>query len=374
MTRSIKRTSLNYWTLSWVCLAVSLLSLSLAFRNKFAQNFFLFLYYFNEYIFGLIFIAGCRNHVSGTRITRKDFRLLILAFLFAALLAMLPINHNHKYLPHFALVAFLFWTAYQALTPVRCRGRSSPGLRVMSLALVLLTINFLHYIPVFTLVMYFDVRQLGVYLSFTSIYDMLFETLLGFGTVMVVMEDLRREVEETNRELIATRDRLEALARIDPLTEAFNRHAFYSLTESKQNNPLAKVSGCVVVRDIDNLKLINDKLGHTAGDTAIRVVASSLRSVIRAGDMLFRWGGDEFLIMLFNTNQESVQQRLSELILYLEIKSTTASLAPISLMFSFGIAAFSEMNEIERAIDQADTNMYECKQSRKSMNSLPSSN
>jgi diguanylate cyclase (GGDEF)-like protein len=374
MTRSIKRKSLDYWTLAWVCLAVSLLSLSFAFRIKTTQNFFLFLYFFNEYAFGLMFIAGCRNYISGERITRKDYRLLILALLFASLLALLPIDHNHKYLPHFALLAGLFWIAFKVLAPVRSRGRSSPGLRVMSLALVLLTINFLHYLPVFSLVIYFDVQTLAAYLSFTSIYDMLLETLLGFATVMVVMEDLRYEVEETNRELIATRDRLEALARIDPLTEAFNRHAFYSLTESKKDNPLTTISGCVVVIDIDNLKPINDKLGHTAGDSAIREVATSLRSVIRAGDMLFRWGGDEFLILLFNTNQESVQQRLAELILDLEIKPTTASLAPIPLMFSFGIASFSEMAEIERAIDLADTRMYEYKQARKSMNSLPTSN
>jgi diguanylate cyclase len=373
MTRSIKRTSLEYWTLAWVCLAMSLISLSLVFRIRPAQNIFLFLYYFNEYIFGLMFIAGCRNFASGERITRKEFRHLLLAALFAAWLAFLPIDFNNKYLPHFALVAFLFWRAFKALAPARRRGRSSPGLRVMSLALVLLTINFLHYIPVFTLVMYFDVTQLAAYLSFTSLYDLLLETLLGFGTVMVVMEDLRHEVEATNRELIATRDRLEALARIDPLTEAFNRHAFYSLTESRQNNPFASLSGCVVVTDIDNLKPINDRLGHTAGDLVIREVASSLRSVIRAEDILFRWGGDEFLILLFNINQEGVQQRLSQLLLDLEDKPMTSSSVPIPLRFSYGIAAFSSMSEIEQAIDLADTRMYECKLARKAINSPPAS-
>jgi diguanylate cyclase (GGDEF)-like protein len=373
MTRSIKRTSLDYWTLAWVCLAVSLISLSLVFRIRPAQNFFLFLYYVNEYTFGLLFIAGCRNYAVGERITRKEFRLFLLASLFAALLAFFPIDFNNKYLPHFALVAFLFWTAFKALAPARRRGRTSPGLRVMSLALVLLTINFLHYIPVFTLVMYFDVQQLAAYLSFTSLYDMLLETLLGFGTVMVVMEDLRHEVEATNRELIATRDRLEALARIDPLTEAFNRHAFYSLTESKQNNPFNRLSGCVVVTDIDDLKPINDRLGHTAGDLVIREVASSLRSVIRAEDILFRWGGDEFLILLFNISQENVRQRLSQLLLDLEDKPMTFSSEPIPLRFSYGIASFSKMSEIEQAIDQADTRMYECKQSRKSINSPPPS-
>jgi diguanylate cyclase (GGDEF)-like protein len=374
MTRSIKRTSLEYWTVAWVCLALALISLSFAFRIRQAQTLFFFLYYFHEYAFGLLFMAGCRHYAKGEAIARNDYRWLPLALLFAATLAIYPTNSNNKYLPHFGLIAFLFWKAYKALASASPQRRNTPGMRVTSLALILLTINFLHYIPVFTLVMYFDVKQLAAYLSFTSIIDMLLETLLGFGTVMLVMEDLRHEVEETNRELLATRDRLEGLARIDPLTEVFNRHAFYSLTESKQNNPLATVSGCVVVIDIDNLKSINDRLGHTTGDTAIREVASSLRSVIRAGDMLFRWGGDEFLILLFNTNMESVQERLSELIVELENKPMVYSTAPIPLMFSYGIAAFSQMGEIEQAIDRADTAMYECKQSRKSPNSLPVKN
>jgi diguanylate cyclase (GGDEF)-like protein len=371
MTRSIKRTSLEYWTVGWVCLAIALISLSFAFRVKPLENFFFFLYYFHEYAFGLMFVAGCRHYASGESISCKDYRWLPMAVLFAALLAICPLNYNNKYVPHFAVIAFLFWAAYKALGAAHRQGCDTPGLRITSLALILLAINFFHYIPVFTLVMYFDVRQLGIYLSFTSIIDMLLEILLGFGTVMLVMEDLHHEVEKTNRELLATRDRLEGLARIDPLTEAFNRHAFYSLTESKQNNPLSTVSGCAVVIDIDNLKPINDRLGHTAGDTAIREVASSLRSVIRAGDMLFRWGGDEFLILLFNTNKESVQNRLSELIIALENKPMIYSAIPVPLMFSYGIASFLEMGEIEQAIDRADTAMYECKELRKSTKSLP---
>lgn len=370
MTRSIRRTSLEYWTVAWVYLALALISLSFAYRIKPAQNLFFFFYYINEYAFGLMFIAGCRHYARGEAIARSEYRWLPMAALFAATLAIYPTNSNNKYLPHFALIAFLFWKAYKALASAPPHRRKNPGLRVTSLALILLTINFLHYIPVFMLVMYFDVKQLSTYLSFSSIIDMLLETLLGFGTVMLVMEDLRHEVEETNRELLATRDRLEGLARIDPLTEVFNRHAFYSLTEGKQHNPLATVSGCVVVIDIDNLKPINDKLGHTAGDTAIREVASALRSVIRAGDMLFRWGGDEFLILLFNTNMESVQNRLTALIIELEKRPMVYSTTPIPLMFSYGIAAFSQMGEIQGAIDHADTAMYECKQSRKSPKSL----
>ena len=67
------------------------------------------------------------------------------------------------------------------------------------------------------------------YLQFTSVFDLLFEILLGFGTVMVLMEGVRREVELANKKLTEARDQLELLVQMDPLTEALNRHAFHSL-------------------------------------------------------------------------------------------------------------------------------------------------
>jgi diguanylate cyclase (GGDEF)-like protein len=371
MTRSIKRNSLDYWTVAWIALSISLISLSLAFNFRISRTAFFFLYYFAEYLFGYMFIVGCRNFSTGAKFNRKDFKLIIPGFLFAAILAVLPFQFNKKFILHFAVVATLFWFAFKALEPARKRSKGSPGLRVLTVALILLTINFIHYIPVFAIVIYLNVPQLAVYLSFTSIYDMLLETLLGFGTVMVVMEDLRHEVMAMNQELLTTRDRLEALARIDPLTEAFNRHAFYSLTEAKQNNPLDSVSGCVVVIDIDDLKPLNDKLGHTAGDSAIREVATSLRSIIRAEDMLFRWGGDEFLVLMFNTVEANVKKRISELILTLNHPTTTSSSKPIPILFSYGIAEFSGMTEIEQAIEKADTAMYELKKGRKTLHGVP---
>ena len=78
------------------------------------------------------------------------------------------------------------------------------------------------------------------YLQYTSVFDLLFEILLGFGTVMVLMESVRREVEMANKKLLEARDQLELLVQMDPLTEALNRHAFHSLLrrpESRSETP-----------------------------------------------------------------------------------------------------------------------------------------
>src|ERR1044072_8699612 len=102
-----------------------------------------------------------------------------------------------------AILSTLFVISYFTLRS-GCRAvEPSPGIRVMSAALLLLAIGFLHYVPVFA-------ARRGLwgitvpfrYLQYTSIFDLLFEILLGFGTVMVLMESVRREVEMGNRKLL----------------------------------------------------------------------------------------------------------------------------------------------------------------------------
>jgi diguanylate cyclase (GGDEF)-like protein len=280
------------------------------------------------------------------------------------LLSLLAPDFNWAFIPHAAFVAALFGAAFYSLRPARIE-RLSPGLRVMSTALVLLTFDFLHYVPVMTYVQLSQEALPLSYLKYTSIYDLILEILLGFGTLMLVMDEARREVEEINRELIATRDKLEVLARIDPLTEALNRHAFYSLVDGGQESGQLGASGCVVVLDLDNLKPINDSLGHAAGDAAIREVARAIRSVIRADDLLFRWGGDEFLILCFNITEAAARDRIDEMDASLALTSLPGAAQPVRLIVSYGLEAFSGVSGVEAAIDLADEAMYASKQARK---------
>ena len=149
-----------------------------------------------------------------------------------------------------------------------------------------------------------------IYLDFRASYEWLLEMLLAFGTVILVMEDVRREAESANAELRAATERLEHLARTDPLTESLNRHAFYSLVESDRDSELVP-TGCVCLLDIDNLKPLNDTLGHSAGDDAIRAVSKAIRSVVRPDDLVFRWGGDEFLAVLYGVTEAETRGRLN---------------------------------------------------------------
>ena len=236
----------------------------------------------------------------------------------------------------------------------------TPGIRVMSSALLLLAIGFLHYVPIFGArkgLWGFTVPS--SYLHYTSVFDLLFETLLGFGTVMVLMEGVRREVEMANRKLLQARDQLELLVQMDPLTEALNRHAFHSLLrrpEAGHDNTVT--SGSVAVLDIDNLKPINDTMGHAAGDKAIRAVARAMRSLIRADDMLFRWGGDEFLVLMFKLPQPDASRRVEKLNKILAENCERWIGMPLTVTVSFGVAGFTSLTDLGQAIEQADKAMY----------------
>lgn len=370
MTRSIRRTSLIYWTIGWACLAASLVSLTIAFRIGSFHKLLFSVYFLGEYCFGYMLLAGCRNYASGNRLTRRSWSKLIPAVAIALVLPRVSDDFNDWFIFHAAILAGLFAAAFASLVIARRGKKASPGLRVMTVALALLTLDFLHYVPIMIYVKLYSVGSQLAYLKYNSIYDLILEILLGFGTVMMVMDEVRHEVEGANRELVAARDRLELLARVDPLTEALNRHAFYSLLEKKRDDAESPATGSVVVIDIDNLKPINDSLGHTAGDHAIREVAHALRSLIRTEDLLFRWGGDEFLVLLYNISEDQTRARINKLDGSIARTSLPGAETPVALVVSYGIASFSALDQIGQAIEQADDAMYLRKQSRKTQDRL----
>ena len=358
MRSSIKSNALRYWTASWACLSLSLLSLFIGFHFA-GHPIFYSAYFGGEYVFALLFIAGCRSHVSGFSVARKHGYFLVPATIMSLLLPFASRDFNDLFMIHAGILSVLFMFSYLTLRLRTRADQKTPGIQVMSVALLLLTISFLLYVPVFA-------GRKGLwgftiplsYMQYTSVFDLLFEILLGFGTVMVLMESVRSEVELANRKLLDARDQLELLVQMDPLTEALNRHAFHSLLRQPEAGPDTATSGSVAVLDIDNLKPINDTWGHTAGDKAIRAVARAMRSLVRADDMLFRWGGDEFLVLMFKLPQPEASRRIEKLNKILEENCDRWIGMPVTVTVSFGVAGFTSLRDLGQAIEQADKAMY----------------
>ena len=364
LTKSLKSTALKYWKYAWLFLSLSLLSLYIAFSlETFAKPFFA-LYYLGEYVFAYFLIAGCRNYVSGTKITVRSWFLLIPAILVAGFLAFPIGDFNDVFNFHSFIMGVAFAIAFLSLKSSSKFPHHNFGWNVMKIALALLACDFFHYTIIFSLRHTSYPLLLGNYLAFNSVIDLVIEILLGFGMVIVLLEKVRQDVEETNRKLKETHDKLEQLAHVDPLTTAFTRHAFYSFLQ-KHNRENGVVSGCVGVFDIDNLKPINDRFGHAVGDVAISAVAHAIRTLVRADDLIFRWGGDEFFVVMLGFDTEQAVERMHELNSLLKDIKLFGVAERVSIGVSFGFADFSDIMDLENSIKQADAEMYRAKQRSK---------
>jgi diguanylate cyclase len=363
MRSSMRSPSLNYWTAAWTSLSVALFSLFIGFHVVTEQRPFYAIYFFGEYLFGLLFLAGCRNYAKGFQLARKHLYVLIPAFLMAVLLPYVSADFNDLFMIHATMISALFAASFFASRRSVRPAESTPGTRVLSAALILLSLDFLHYVPVFAARKgLWGVTIPAGYLQYTSIFDLILEILLGFGAIMVLMEGVRREVEIANEKLTTARDQLELLARMDPLTQALNRHAFHSLLSHAEGGCDVETSGCVAVLDIDGLKPINDTFGHAAGDKAIRAVAKAMRSLVRADDMLFRWGGDEFLMLMFKLPEAEAKRRMATLNQILKENGESWLGIPVTVTVSYGVAGFNSLAELGMTIETADKEMYKQRQ------------
>jgi diguanylate cyclase (GGDEF)-like protein len=212
---------------------------------------------------------------------------------------------------------------------------------------------------------------------FNSIVDLVLQILLGFGMVIILLELVLSDAKIANEKLRKAHEKLEELAHIDPLTTALNRHAFHGYL--KRNGAKGeKASGSVGFFDIDNLKVINDMYGHAVGDIAIRTVVRAIREIIRGEDLIFRWGGDEFFVIMVGLDAEVAYERVARMDAMLTNVRIDGVNHPLTIGVSHAFENFDDVSRLEATIEAADAKMYRQKQLRKTgvkpqfMPSLPS--
>ncbi len=197
-----------------------------------------------------------------------------------------------------------------ALYPLS-RDRRRGGVRTAFAISCLLSLMMARTL-VYAAVLIFTSRVLSpLYWSFEMAGGVLFAFVLAMGEIVAVLDEVHLEVVETNRSLEEAMVGLETAAKVDSLTGLENRYAFYKLLASF--GPMSAADGSIAVLDLNNLKKINDTFGHHAGDLALLSVARCLKEIVRASDYVFRWGGDEFVILLRGTTVETARERLTRM-------------------------------------------------------------
>ena len=192
--------------------------------------------------------------------------------------------------------------------------------------------------------------------------DALLQMLLGSGMIVMLMEDGKREADDAHAELAVAHDKLRRDALYDSLTGSLNRRAF---SEGVGLEMVRATFGAVVVLDMDNLKTVNDTVGHHGGDELLTHLASTLRQVVRPSDRLYRWGGDEFLLIFPGARGTDVQQRIEQAIAAAPPLRLDGAVLPIALVASVGAADYASAEDLTAAIERADGVMYRQKKTRR---------
>lgn len=168
------------------------------------------------------------------------------------------------------------------------------------------------------------------------------------------------EIHELQSEHMAFRDR----ANRDPLTQILNRSglqdAYDDIAEQAESYPMA-----ILIADIDHFKAFNDNHGHLIGDSVLKVVASTLKTNLKRRDILARFGGEEFLILLPNTSKidgQTVADTLRGQIENLAIRKKNSNEIIGRICLSIGISELSIADNLNDAIDKADKALYRAKQ------------
>jgi diguanylate cyclase (GGDEF)-like protein len=185
----------------------------------------------------------------------------------------------------------------------------------------------------------------------------------GLSLLIAIAAWLTIRLLAGRRRLADLNTRLAILARTDKLTGLSNRlHLTEELEQLLAEAREQDFPVCVLMIDIDNFKNLNDTFGHRAGDVALNHVAHRLSTSLRQGDLLARWGGEEFLAVLPDTDMAhgmAVAERLCNLVADTPIEVGVDG-GLVAIRTSVGIAEFAD-DTVDTLVDRADLGLYEAK-------------
>lgn len=212
---------------------------------------------------------------------------------------------------------------------------------------------------IFTLLLGYTLFKAPLNISHIEFYDKYFVALLMFipafisgSTIFIFL----RYVIELNEKLVD-------LAHKDSLTGLLNRRFAFELME-RQTQYLDRKQGaaCIIMTDIDKFKSVNDQYGHPAGDEAIRTFASVILAETRKYDVACRYGGEEFLLFLPDTDLSTATQIAERVRTKLKAIEITEQNAKFSITASFGVATLASGFALENTINNADKALYQAKE------------
>ena len=191
-------------------------------------------------------------------------------------------------------------------------------------------------------------------------------TSVAITAVTFISRDLHRlrmRVEERTEELLRAMARIELLATTDELTSLSNRRHMHELLDIEERRQQQQYRAtCIALIDVDHFKQINDRYGHAGGDAALRTLAQAARGMLRAGDTLARWGGEEFLLLMPDTVLRDGRSVVERMLAAVRTMPLLEAAPEFRLTFSAGVVESRADERIADAIRRADMALYRAKE------------
>ncbi|WP_168200020.1 GGDEF domain-containing protein [Acetobacter vaccinii] len=186
----------------------------------------------------------------------------------------------------------------------------------------------------------------------------------GSVDTMVLTADLKKNVSEFNFLINRAFHSIESIQNgLDPLTKMLNRRFLDTVIQNEISFSIANDKKfSLVMLDIDHFKNINDSRGHLVGDEVLRFVADIIMKSLRANDFVFRYGGEEFLIVLTEASSEEARKCAERI--RTDVAATPIFLSDndkVSVTLSGGVSTFDEQTRTKVIINQADQALYQAK-------------
>ena len=342
-----RRTYIVCWVAAWMVTAASMVLAAQAFTSEKISYAAYGISQFLAIVGALGFVVAADAYRARPRVIGSYALVLLPVFMWFAL-APLALRKAAAFGPGHLLIAGALAAAavghLRVLRQTRLLGALVVGITFFAIAASHLWVLFRsHANQEVTRLTYIDV---GLYL------------VAALGMQLMAFEDMTYELRVTNTRLEAAQNELRQMVTTDALTGCRNRRYFDEVIGREvQRHRRYHIPLSLVFVDIDRFKTINDTLGHDEGDRVLRRVAAFLLRNVREVDYVFRWGGDEFLILMSCREAEAVRRATALQGAF--SKSADADGLPDGVGLSVGCAEIaSDVDDILLLIKTADERMY----------------